>query len=84
MAEQQQEIADRQEIFAAAAEEGKDELLAELDELEAEDIEAEMAAMNVAAAPISEPAAGIAQPAAAQSAPQEEAKQSADLMAMMM
>ena len=43
-----------------------------------------MAAMNVAAAPISEPAAGIAQPAAAQSAPQEEAKQSADLMAMMM
>ena len=38
MAEQMEEVNARQELFANYAEEGKDDLLAELDELEAEAI----------------------------------------------
>ena len=39
-------------MFAGAAEEGKDDLLAELDDMEAENIEAEMAALEVGNMPI--------------------------------
>ena len=42
MAEQMEEVNARQELFANYAEEGKDDLLAELDELEMEAIEGEM------------------------------------------
>jgi hypothetical protein len=42
MAEQMDEVNARQELFANYAEEGKDDLLAELDELEMEAIEGEM------------------------------------------
>ena len=36
MAENMQEVQERQDLFAAAAEEGKEDLLAELDDLEAD------------------------------------------------
>ena len=84
MAEQMQEVQERQELFAGAAEEGKDDLLAELDEMEADALAGELEGMEVgsmpiaAANPVAQPAAG--QPAAAQS---DEAKQMAELMAMM-
>ena len=52
MAENMQEVNERQELFAGAAEEGKDDLLAELDDMEAENIEAEMAALEVGNMPI--------------------------------
>ncbi len=84
MAEQMQEVQERQELFAGAAEEGKDDLLAELDEMEADALAGELEGMEVgnmpiaAANPVAQPAAS--QPAAAQS---DEAKQMAELMAMM-
>ena len=84
MAENMQEVQERQDLFAAAAEEGKEDLLAELDELEADALAGELEGMEVGVAPISAPAAvGVSanpQPAAAQS---EEAKQMAELAAMM-
>ena len=81
MAENMQEVQERQDLFAAAAEEGKDELLDELDELEAEALAGEIEGMEVGAMPIS----AAAQPVAAQAEPAqaEEQKQMADLMAMM-
>ena len=84
MAENMQEVQERQDLFAAAAEEGKEDLLAELDELEADALAGELEGMEVGVAPISAPAAvGVSanpQPAAAQN---EEAKQMAELAAMM-
>ena len=62
MAEQMEEVAARQELFATAAEEGKDDLLNELDELEAEAIEGEFDTMAVGVAPISAPIGVPAQP----------------------
>ena len=61
MAENAEEVAARNELFAAAAMEGNDELLAELDDMEAEEIEKEMMNMDVNANPI----AASAQPVAA-------------------
>ena len=55
MAENMQEVEERQELFAAAAEEGKDDLLAELDELEALAVEEEFVTEPVSAAPIHVP-----------------------------
>ena len=55
MAENMQEVEERQELFAAAAEEGKDDLLAELDELEALAVEEEFVVEPVSAAPIHVP-----------------------------
>lgn len=83
MAEQMQEVQERQELFAGAAEEGKDDLLAELDDMEAEALMGEMDDMAVGSMPIAaaaQPVAAAQQPAAAQS---DEAKQMAELMAMM-
>ena len=84
MAEQMQEVQERQDLFAGVAEEGKDDLLDELNELEADALAGEMDDILVPQAPI----AGqnpIAQPAAAQAAPAQsnEDKQMAELMAMM-
>ena len=82
MAEQMQEVQERQELFAGVAEEGKDDLLAELDEMEAEAVAGDFEDMMVPQVPIANqnPQAQPAQAAPAQS---EEAKQMADLMAMM-
>ena len=55
MAENMQEVEERQELFAAAAEEGKDDLLPELDELEALAVEEEFVVEPVSAAPIHVP-----------------------------
>ncbi len=84
MAEQMQEVQERQDLFAGVAEEGKDDLLDELNELEADALAGEMDDLMIPQAPI----AGqnpIAQPAAAQAAPAQsnEDKQMAELMAMM-
>ena len=68
-------------MFAAAAEEGKDDLLNELDELEAEALMGDIEDMEVSAMPIA--AAGVPISAAAQPAQAEESKQMAELMAMM-
>ena len=56
MAENMQEVQERQDLFAAAAEEGKEDMLAELDELEAEALAGEIDEMEVLNAPISAPA----------------------------
>ena len=73
-------IAARQNLFASAAEEDKDDLLAELDQLEAEAIEGELdmdlGPMNPIAAP--------KQKQAVHAQAEEEEKSAADLMAMMM
>ena len=82
MEENMEEVNARQELFAEAAAEGQDELLAELDELEAEAIEGEMADMEISNMPIAAPAQPVAQPAQAAAA-QEEVKASNDLAAMM-
>ena len=76
LAENMQQVEERQDLFAAAAEEGKDDLLAELDELEADALAEGLEDMEVNNAPISAlanlvPAAGI-QPAAAQNEDQQE------------
>lgn len=47
MAETMAEVQERNELFAQAAEEGKDDMLAELDELEAEAMEEEMGDMDI-------------------------------------
>ena len=52
MAENMQEVQERQDLFAAAAEEGKEDMLAELDELEAEALAGELDDMEVLNAPI--------------------------------
>ena len=52
MAEQMQEVQERQELFAGVAEEGKDDLLAELDEMEAEAIAGDFDDMMVPQVPI--------------------------------
>ena len=52
MAENMQEVQERQDLFAAAAEEGKEDMLAELDELEAEALAGELDEMDVVNAPI--------------------------------
>ena len=70
MAENMQEIQERNELFSNAAEEGKDDLLAELDEMEAEAIEADFDINPVSAMPIAAPAA--ANPVAAQPAAQNQ------------
>ena len=76
MAENMQEVNERQELFAGAAEEGKDDLLAELDEMEADALAGELEGMEVGVMPIAAPA----QPVAAQ--PAQAAQQSdADMMA---
>ena len=83
MAENMQEIQERNELFSAAAEENKDDLLAELDDMEAEALEGELEAMEVGTMPIAAPAA--ANPIAAQPAAQnQEAAQMAELNALMM
>lgn len=83
MAENMQEVEARQELFAGVAEEGKEDLLDELNELEAEMVGAELDEMAVGAAPIQQQNQ-IAQPAQAQPAAQSaEDKQMAELMAMM-
>ena len=63
MAENMQEVNERQELFAGAAAEGQDDILAELDELEAENVEAELAAMEVGNMPIAAAAASQPMPA---------------------
>ena len=77
-----EEIAARQNLFANAAEEDKDDLLAELDQLEAEAIEGELdmdlGPINPIAAPKQKQAVH------AQAEAEEEEKSAADLMAMMM
>ena len=74
------EVAERQALFANAAEEDKDDLLAELDQLEAEAIEGEhdmdLGPMNPIAAP--------KQKQAVHAQAEEEEKSANDLMAMMM
>ena len=62
-------MAERQQFFAEAAQDGQDELLGELDELEALAMEEELNQMSagVGVGAISAPAQ--AQPAAAQAAP---------------
>lgn len=84
MAENMQEVQERQDLFAAAAEEGKEDLLAELDDLEADALAGELDDMVMPnAAPIinpAQPVPAVAQPAAAQS---DEARQMAELAAMM-
>ena len=77
MRDQQQEM---QEMWADKAEEGNDDLLAELNELEAENVEAEMAGMSVGTGYIANQ--NKAQPAAA-SADAEEEKLKKELAAMM-
>ena len=47
MAENMQEVNERQELFAGAAEEGKDDLMAELDEMEADALAAELEGMEI-------------------------------------
>ena len=74
------EVQQRQELFASAAEEGKDDLLAELDELEAEALAGEM---DMDLGPIN-PIAAPKQKQAVHAQAEEEEKSSADLMAMMM
>ena len=59
MAENMQEVQERQDLFAAAAEEGKEDLLAELDELEADALAGELEGMEVGAAPINIPAQAV-------------------------
>ena len=54
MAENMQEVQERQDLFAAAAEEGKEDMLAELDELEAEALAGELDEMDVVNAPIAQ------------------------------
>ena len=67
MAEVQQEVEERQELFAGAAMEGQDELLGELDELEAEAMAGELEGLDLG--PMANvPIAAPAQPAAAQPA----------------
>ena len=85
MAENMQEVAERQDLFAAAAEEGKDDLLAELDELEADALAGELEDMEVLNAPISAPAnpvaaAAASQPAAAQNEDQQQMAMLAGMM----
>ena len=63
MAENMQEVNERQELFAGAAQEGQDDLLAELDDMEAENVEAELAAMEVGNMPIAAAAASNPMPA---------------------
>ena len=75
-----EEVAARQELFANAAEDGKDELLAELDELEMEAIEGEM---DMDLGPMA-PIAATKQKQAQHAQAEEEEKSAADLMAMMM
>ena len=66
MAENMQEVNERQELFAGAAEEGKDDLLAELDEMEADALAGELEGMEVGVMPIAAPAQPVpAQPAQA-------------------
>ena len=69
MAENMQEVAERQDLFAAAAEEGKDDLLAELDDLEADalagELEDMMPGMGAIDVPDPMPVAAAGQPAAA-------------------
>merc|ERR1711981_221225 len=57
MAENMQEIQERNELFSAAAEENKDDLLAELDEMEADALAGELEGMEVGVMPIAAPAA---------------------------
>ena len=59
MAENMQEVNERQELFASAAQEGQDDLIAELDEMETENVETELTAMEVGNMPI---AAAASQP----------------------
>ena len=81
MAENMQEVQERQELFANAAEEGKDDLLAELDEMEADALAGELDDMLVGHVPIA--ADPVNNPVPAQAAQQsEESKQMAELMAM--
>jgi|Transcript_23349 hypothetical protein len=69
MAETMQEVQERQDLFAAVAEEGQDEALAELDELEAEAMAGELEGLDIGPmgnVPIAAPAHPVAaQPAAA-------------------
>mmetsp|Transcript_16037 Transcript_16037/g.20296 ORF Transcript_16037/g.20296 Transcript_16037/m.20296 type:complete len:182 (-) Transcript_16037:148-693(-) len=69
MAETMQEVQERQDLFAAVAEEGHDEALAELDELEAEMMAGELEGLDIGPMgniPIAAPAQPVAaQPAAA-------------------
>lgn len=78
MAENMQEVNERQELFAGAAEEGKDDLMAELDEMEADALAGELEGMEVGNMPIAAPAQPVpAQPVQAQAAQQSDA----DMMA---
>ena len=83
MAENMQEIQERNELFSAAAEENKDDLLAELDDIEAEALAGELEGMEVGSMPIAAPIGANPVPAAAQPA-QAEAAQMAELNALMM
>ena len=62
MAENMQEVQERQDLFKGVAEEDADGLLAELDEMEADALAGELEGMEVGHMPI----AAQAQPAAAQ------------------
>ena len=52
LAENMQEVIERNKMFAEVAEEGKEDLLAELDELEADVIEGQLNETEVSNAPI--------------------------------
>jgi len=72
MEENMAEVQERQDLFMNVAEEGKDDMMAELDELEAEALAGELEGMQVGAMPIAAPANPIAQPAAAAGQSEEE------------
>ena len=59
-----QEVQERQDLFVAAADEDKDDLLAELDEMEADAVAGELEDLAVGAGPIAAPAQPMAAAAA--------------------
>ena len=60
MAENMAEVQERQDLFTAAAEEGQEDLLAELDDMEADAVAGDMADLMVGAGPIAAPAQPVA------------------------
>ena len=73
MAENMQEYQERQDLFSGVAEEGQEDLMAELDDIEADALAGELEGMEVGNMPIA--AAAQAQPAAAQQQPAQAEEQ---------
>ena len=55
MAENQQEMEARRDLFAGVAEEGKEDLLAELDEMEADELGKELDELMLPSGPVADP-----------------------------